>query len=62
MPDGKRRRPLGVRANRDRVAETAAVLVLEPFFEPDLQSKQYAYRRDRKRTGCRGTSKEGYEH
>ena len=29
---------------RDRVAETAAVLVLAPIFEADLQPEQYAYR------------------
>src|SRR6202163_701615 len=45
-PDGKQR-PLGVPAIRDRTAETAAVLVLEPIFETDLQPEQYAYRRDR---------------
>jgi RNA-directed DNA polymerase len=45
-PDGKQR-PLGVPAIRDRTAETAAVLVLEPIFEADLQSEQYAYRQDR---------------
>ena len=45
-PDGKQR-PLGVPAIRDRVAQTAAVLVLEPIFEADLQPEQYAYRRDR---------------
>src|SRR5213592_3093729 len=32
---------------KDRVAEMAAVLVLEPIFEADLQPEQYAYRRDR---------------
>jgi group II intron reverse transcriptase/maturase len=45
-PDGKQR-PLGIPAIRDRVAETAAVLVLEPIFETDLQPEQYAYRKDR---------------
>jgi group II intron reverse transcriptase/maturase len=45
-PDGKQR-PLGVPAIRDRTAEMAAVLVLEPIFEADLQPEQYAYRQDR---------------
>lgn len=45
-PDGKQR-PLGIPTVRDRVAETAAVLVLEPIFEADLQSEQYAYRPNR---------------
>jgi group II intron reverse transcriptase/maturase len=45
-PDGKLR-PLGIPAVRDRVAQTAAVLVLEPIFEVDLQPEQYAYREDR---------------
>ena len=45
-PDGKKR-PLGVPAIKDRVAQTAAVLVLEPIFEADLQPEQYAYRQDR---------------
>ena len=41
------RRPLGIPTIRDRVVQTAMVLVLEPIFEPDLQPEQYAYRRDR---------------
>ena len=45
-PDGKQR-PLGVPAIRNRAAEMAAVLVLEPIFEADLQPEQYAYRSDR---------------
>ena len=45
-PDGKQR-PLGVPAIRERVAQTAAVLVLEPMFEADLPPEQYAYRADR---------------
>src|SRR5260370_14453914 len=37
-------RPLGIPTIRDRVAQTAAKLILEPIWEADLEPKAYGYR------------------
>jgi group II intron reverse transcriptase/maturase len=43
--DGKQR-PLGIPTIRDRVVQMAAVLVLEPILDEDMQPEQHAYRAD----------------
>ena len=46
-PGSAKQRPLGVPCIKDRVAQMAAVIVLEPIFEADLPDEQYGYRRGR---------------
>ncbi len=46
-PDG-RQRPLGILFIRDRVVQTAALLVLEPIFEADFQGCSHGFRPGRK--------------
>lgn len=44
--DSGGQRPLGIPTVRDRVAQTATLLVLEPIFEADLHPQQHGYRKD----------------
>ena len=44
--DGKQR-PLGIPTIKDRVVQTALLIVLEPIFDADLQPEQFAYRANR---------------
>src|SRR3954466_6619850 len=64
-PGGDGERPLGIPTIRDRVAQTAAKLVLEPIFEADFEDSAYGYRPGRSGTDaikdvhrhiCRGYS------
>jgi RNA-directed DNA polymerase len=48
--DGKKQRPLGIPTVRDRVAQMAAKLVLEPVFEADFRPCSYGYRPKRSAT------------
>jgi len=48
-PDG-RKRPLGIPTVRDRVAQQAAKIVLEPIFEADFVSCSYGFRPKRSAT------------
>jgi RNA-directed DNA polymerase len=45
-------RPLGIPTVRDRVAQTAAVLVLSPIFEAEFGSEMYGYRPKRSAQGA----------
>jgi RNA-directed DNA polymerase len=47
--DGKQR-PLGIPTVRDRVAQTAAKIVIEPIFEADFQPGSYGFRPKRSAT------------
>ena len=42
--EGGGERPLGIPTIRDRVAQTAAKLILEPIFEADPEPNMYGYR------------------
>lgn len=46
-PNSDKLRPLGIPTVTDRVVQTAVLQVLDPVFEADLASEQYAYRSDR---------------
>lgn len=45
-------RPLGIPTLRDRVAQTAAKLVVEPILEADLEPNAYGYRPKREAQGA----------
>ena len=48
--DGGKERPLGIPTVRDRVAQAAAKLVLEPIYEADFKDSSYGFRPGRNTT------------
>jgi RNA-directed DNA polymerase len=50
-PDG-RQRPLGIPTIRDRVVQTAALLIMEPIFEADFMDCSYGFRPKRSAHGA----------
>jgi RNA-directed DNA polymerase len=63
-PDG-RKRPLGIPTVRDRVVQTACLLILEPIFEADFEQCSYGFRPGRNAHQAleeiRGHLKGGYQ-
>ena len=57
-PDG-RKRPLGIPTIRDRVIQTAAVLIIEPIFEADFMDCSHGFRPKR---SAHGALSEVHEH
>jgi len=65
-PGSKEKRPLGIPTVRDRVVQTAVLMVLEPIFERDFAEHSYGFRPGR---GCKDALrrvdqllKEGYTY
>lgn len=58
-PDGGRR-PLGIPSVRDRVAQQAAKIVLEPVFEADFTSVSYGFRPRRSATQAMERLRKGF--
>jgi len=64
--DDGRKRPLGIPTVRDRVAQAAAKLVLEPIWESDFKDSSYGFRPGRNATQAmeriRELGNRGYDH
>jgi RNA-directed DNA polymerase len=59
IPKGKKQRPLGIPAVKDRVVQAALKLVIEPIFEHEFESRSYGFRPG---LGCKDALREVDRH
>ena len=59
IPKGKKQRPLGIPAVKDRVVQAALKLVIEPIFENEFESRSYGFRQG---LGCKDALREVARH
>lgn len=59
IPKGKKQRPLGIPAVKDRVVQAALKLVIEPIFENEFESRSYGFRQG---LGCKDALREVDRH
>ena len=59
IPKGKKKRPLGIPAVKDRVVQAALKLVIEPIFEHEFESRSYGFRPG---LGCKDALREVDRH
>jgi len=59
IPKGKKQRPLGIPAVKDRVVQAALKLVIEPIFEHEFAPRSYGFRQG---LGCKDALREVDRH
>jgi RNA-directed DNA polymerase len=59
IPKGKKQRPLGIPAVKDRVVQAALKLVIEPIFEHEFEPRSYGFRPG---LGCKDALREVARH
>lgn len=59
IPKGKKQRPLGIPAVKDRVVQAALKLVIEPIFEHEFEPRSYGFRPG---LGCKDALREVDRH
>jgi len=59
IPKGKKQRPLGIPAVKDRVVQAALKLVVEPIFEHEFEPRSYGFRQG---LGCKDALREVDRH